>query len=108
MAPPNYDGAPQQSGYPQQSGAPYPQQGGYAPYPPQQGVVNAGYAQPYPQQQPGYVYNAPMGAVTGELEDDNHFINKFLSQCPCGRYQTVKYTGAWDRGSFFYATLYIL
>jgi len=75
VAPPNYDGAPQQSGYPQQSGAPYPQQGGYAPYPPQQGVVNAGYAQPYPQQQPGYVYNAPMGAVTvvqaGAVNDVN-------------------------------------
>ena len=38
------------------------------------------------------------------IEDDDHFINEFLSQCPSGRYRTVKYRGAWGRDSF-YATL---
>jgi len=32
--------------------------------------------------------------------DNDHFINNFLSQCLSGRYQTVKYRGAWGRDSF--------
>ena len=41
------------------------------------------------------------------IEDDDHFINEFLSQCPSGRYRAVKYREALGRDSF-YATLYIL
>jgi len=32
--------------------------------------------------------------------DYDHFINNFLSQCPSGRYRTIKYRGAWGRDSF--------
>jgi len=31
---------------------------------------------------------------------DAHFVYNFLSQCPSGRYQTIKYRGAWGRDSF--------
>ena len=34
------------------------------------------------------------------IEDDDHFINEFLSQRPSLRYRTVKYRGAWGRDSF--------
>jgi len=34
------------------------------------------------------------------IVDNDHFINNFLSQCPSGRYRTIKYRGAWDRDSF--------
>jgi len=32
--------------------------------------------------------------------DNDHFNNNFLSQCPSGRYRTIKYRGAWGRDSF--------
>ena len=28
------------------------------------------------------------------IEDDDHFVNEFFSQCPSGSYRTVKYRGA--------------
>ena len=39
---------------------------------------------------------------------DDHFINKFLSQCPSGRYRAFKYRGERGQRQFFYATLCIL
>jgi len=34
------------------------------------------------------------------IVNNDHLINNFLSQCPSGRYQTIKYRGAWGRDSF--------
>jgi len=39
-------------------------------------------------------------AIKYNIVEDHHFINNFLSQCPSGRYRTVKYRGAWGRNSF--------
>jgi len=34
------------------------------------------------------------------IVDNGHFINNYPSQCPSGKYRTIKYRGAWGRDSF--------
>ena len=42
------------------------------------------------------------------IHDDDHFINDFLSQCPSGRYRTVKYRTMWGRDSFLRNLIHVL
>ena len=42
------------------------------------------------------------------IRDDDHFINDFLSQCPSGRYRTVKYKTMWGRDSFLRNLMHVL
>ena len=42
------------------------------------------------------------------IHDGDHFINDFLSQCPSGRYRTVKYRTMWGRDSFLRNLIHVL
>ena len=42
------------------------------------------------------------------IRDDDHFINDFLSQCPSGRYRTVKYRTMRGRDSFLRNLIHVL
>ena len=42
------------------------------------------------------------------IHDGDHFINDFLSQCPSGRYRTVKYTTMCGMDSFLLNLIHVL